>query len=70
MKKFVTNCFHFLQVVKKFDFRNAVDDWEFILIDKAADLMSVRKKESFWQHKLNTFMPKGLNERFVPTDFS
>ena len=45
------------------------EDWEFILIDKAVDLVSVRKKESFWQHKLDTFMPKGLNEKFVPTDF-
>ena len=45
------------------------EDWEVILIDKAVDLVSVRKKESFWKHKLDTFIPKGLNEKFVPTDF-
>ena len=35
------------------------EDWKFILIDKAVDLVSVRKKGSFWQHILDTYMPKG-----------
>ena len=29
----------------------------------------LRKKESFWQHELNTFQPLGLNEREVPLLF-
>ena len=41
------------------------EDWEFILIDEGADEISLRKKESFWQHKLNSFKPEGLNKKFV-----
>ena len=40
-------------------------DWEIILIDQGGDLNQVRRKESYWQNKLDTFMPNGLNERTV-----
>ena len=40
-------------------------DWQFTLIDQAGNVDSVRRKESFWQHTLNTFHPNGLNERNV-----
>ena len=26
----------------------------------------VRRRESYWQHELDTFQPNGLNEREVP----
>lgn len=42
-----------------------MEDWEFILIDQAESLESVRRKEDFWQNMLDTFVPKGLNERQV-----
>ena len=42
-----------------------MQDWKFTLIDQAADMDSVRRKESFWQHTLDTFCPNGLNERNV-----
>ena len=47
---------------------NGIADWSIKLIDQADDETTVRKKESFWQHKLNTFVPNGLNERevFIP----
>ena len=48
---------------------HGMEDWEFILLNKAHDLPSVRRKEAFWQQKLNTFSPDGLNERYVPVDF-
>jgi len=41
---------------------NGMEDWEFVLIDQAEDLPSVRQKESFWQYTLDTFSPNGLNE--------
>ena len=47
---------------------NGMDDWSFILIDSASGEDSVRRKESFWQFKLNTFFPTGLNEREVSLD--
>ena len=43
--------------------RNGMDDWSFILIDSASGEDSVRREESFWQFKLNTLFPTGLNER-------
>ena len=33
------------------------------IIDKAEDVFSLRRKELFWQYKLGTFAPAGLNER-------
>ena len=33
------------------------------IIDGAHDVFSVRRKELFWQYKLGTFIPNGLNER-------
>ena len=44
---------------------NGMDDWSFKLIDHASDANSLRRRESFWQHKLKTFHPLGLNERDV-----
>jgi len=41
---------------------NGMSDFEFILIDQGSDEKSVRKKERFWQYKLQTFLPKGLND--------
>ena len=48
---------------------NGMDDWSFTLIDYAKDVESVRRKESFWQYKLNSFQQDGLNERDVTFDF-
>ena len=44
---------------------NGESDWEFILIDQADSVEDLRKRESFWQHELNTFKPVGLNDREV-----
>ena len=33
------------------------------IIDGADDVFSLRRKELFWQYRLQTFSPKGLNER-------
>ena len=51
---------HFCQ-----DDHNGISDWSITLIDQADDLPGVRSKESFWQHKLDTFIPNGLNEKEV-----
>ena len=48
---------------------NGMNDWSFTLIDQASNVEHLRKKESFWQYKLDTFHPKGLNERNVTFDF-
>ena len=46
---------------------NGVADFSFKIIDGADSLNEVRKKESFWQYKLKTFLPDGLSERNVDT---
>ena len=33
------------------------------IIDGAEDVYSLRRKELYWQYRLETFSPKGLNER-------
>ena len=33
------------------------------IIDGAEDVFSLRRKELFWQYRLGTFLPRGLNER-------
>ena len=48
---------------------NGINDWLFTFIDQARDVNALRRKECFWQHKLNTFCPNGLNERDVTFDF-
>ena len=43
-----------------------IEDWEIILMEECENSTVLRKRESFWQNKLDTFIPKGLNEREVP----
>ena len=47
---------------------NGMEDWSFILIDQGQNIKTTRRKESFWQHRLGTFAPDGLNEREVAWD--
>ena len=45
-----------------------MDDWSFTFIDRVEDITLLRKCEAFWQIKLDTFAPNGLNEREVNFD--
>ena len=47
---------------------NGFQDFSFKIIDSAGSFAETRKKESFWQYKLKTFYPWGLNDRNVPTN--
>ena len=46
---------------------NGIKDMSFKIIDCASNLKDIKKRESFWQYKLKTFSPDGLNERNVDT---
>ena len=35
------------------------------LIDQTYNVEELRKRESFWQHELDTFQPNGVNEHEV-----
>ena len=41
------------------------DDWELRLIGRTDNVKDLQERKSFWQHKLETFQPNGLNEREV-----
>ena len=58
-KKFAQEKFHnhFCQNGHK-----GIEDWDIRLIDSAFSEKSLRSKELFWQYKLKTFHPDGLNE--------
>ena len=45
---------------------NGIEDMQFTLIDSGPNNVITRKRETFWQYKLETFEPKGLNIRNVP----
>ena len=47
---------------------NGKEDWKFKLIDSAMNLNDLRRSERYWQYKLDTFSPRGLNEREVNYD--
>ena len=40
-------------------------DWEVRHIDQGVCVNDVKRRESYWQHELDTFQPNGLNEREV-----
>ena len=73
--KFLTGTLPEGQIIQQANFHdhfcqaghNGISDWSLKIIDQAEDETSLRRKESFWQHKLDTFAPNGLNEREVPT---
>ena len=44
---------------------NGIEDWKITIIDRAENVLELRRRESYWQHRLYTFIPNGLNERFV-----
>ena len=59
---------HFHQHFKLHE-HNGMDDWRITLIDRADNRKGLRRRESFWQYKLNTFFPQRLNERNLPVEY-
>ena len=53
-------CFysHYIQ-----DCHRGIDDWEVTLFEKCETHKQLKERETFWQHKLKTFYPLGLNEK-------
>ena len=42
---------------------NGIDDWQFTLIEQCETHEQLKERETFWQHRLKTFYPYGLNEK-------
>ena len=49
---------HYIQ-----DCHKGIDDWEVTLFEKCETHKQHKERETFWQHKLKTFYPLGLNEK-------
>ena len=47
------------------DKHHDMSDWEITLIHQTDSGDDLRRKESFWQYKLDAFQPNGFNERDV-----
>ena len=47
-----------------------IPDWEIRLIDTAFSEKTLRSKELFWQYKMKTFDPDGLNEYEAPVNIT
>ena len=45
------------------DCHRGIDDWEVTLFEQCETYKQLRERETFWQHKLKTFYPLGLNEK-------
>ena len=41
---------------------HGISDWEITLTDQKESVDYLRRRESFWQYRLDTFQPNGLNE--------
>ena len=42
---------------------NGIDDWQFTLIEQCETHEQLKERETFWQHRLKTCYPYGLNEK-------
>ena len=40
-----------------------IDDWDFTLFEQCEKHKQLKKRESFWQHRFETFYSSGLNEK-------
>ena len=40
-----------------------IDDWDFTLFEECETHKQLNERETFWQHRLETFYPLGLNEK-------
>ena len=40
-----------------------IDDWDFTLFEQCETYKQLKERETFWQHRLKTFYPLGLNEK-------
>ena len=45
------------------DGHSGIDDWDFTLFEQCETHKQLKERETFWQHRLKTFYPLGLNEK-------
>ena len=45
------------------DGHRGIDDWNFVIFEQCETHEQFKERETFWQHRLKTFFPIGLNEK-------
>ena len=46
-----------------FDGQSGIDDWDFVIFEQCETHKQLKERVTFWQHRLKTFYPIGLNEK-------
>ena len=69
IRKFRKFCRDHFVIQVSFHAHCGIDDLEISLIDKGRNKQETRKKELFWQYKLDTFVPHSLNERVLDLEW-
>ena len=55
---------HLLKIYWKIIYWKIID-WKSTIADRAKNVLELRRRDNYWEHKLDTFVSNGLNERFV-----
>ena len=42
---------------------SGIEDWDFVIFEQCETHAQLKERETFWQHRLKTFYPIGLNEK-------
>ena len=45
------------------DGHSRIEDWDFVIFDQCETHAQPKERETFWQNRLKTFQPIGLNEK-------
>ena len=45
------------------DGHSGIEDWDFVIFEQCKTHAQLKERETFWQHRLKTFYPIGLNEK-------
>ena len=45
------------------DGHSSIEDWDFVIFEQWETHAQLKERETFWQHRLKTFYPIGLNEK-------
>ena len=56
--KFLRNCLTFTIVLMAI-----AAYWNFVILEHRETHAQLKERETFWQHRLKTFYPKGLNKK-------